>query len=111
MRTTRIRPAVPDRLRAWLATAAVLTASTATVLVQASPAFAVGTTFYASPSGSGTACSSSRPCSVTQAKSKVRATNNSMKGDITVELADGTYRLSAPLTFTSADSGTGGHTV
>ncbi|GAA2947872.1 hypothetical protein GCM10011428_78900 [Streptomyces violaceus] len=42
----------------------------------------------------------SRPCSVTQAKTKVRAINNSMRGDITVELADGTYRLSAPLAFT-----------
>ncbi|MEU1321109.1 DUF1349 domain-containing protein [Streptomyces tibetensis] len=111
MRTTRIRPAVPDRVRSWLATAAVLTASTAAVLTQAGPAFAAGTTLYAAPSGSGTACSASRPCSVTQAKSKVRAINNSMTGNITVELADGTYRLSAPLAFTSADSGTGGHTV
>ena len=41
----------------------------------------------------------------------MRATNNSMTGDITVELADGTYRLSAPLAYTSADSGSGGHTV
>ncbi|MBP5868753.1 hypothetical protein F3K24_15695 [Streptomyces sp. LBUM 1485] len=111
MRTTRIRPAVPNRFRSWLATAAVLTASTAAVVVQAGPAFAAGTTLYASPSGSGTACSVSRPCSLTQAKTKVRALNNSMKRDITVELADGTYRLSAPLAFTSADSGTGGHTV
>ncbi|MBB6421984.1 hypothetical protein HDC93_007618, partial [Streptomyces sp. AK010] len=111
MRTTRIRPTVPGRLRSWLATAAVLTASTAAVLTQAGPAFAAGTTLYAAPNGSGTACSSSRPCSVTQAKAKVRAINNSMTRDITVELADGTYRLSAPLTFTSADSGTGGHTV
>lgn len=108
---TRIRPTVPGRLRSWLATAAVLTASTAAVLTQAGPAFAAGTTLYAAPNGSGTACSTSRPCSVTQAKAKVRATNDSMTGDITVELADGTYRLSAPLAFTSADSGTRGHTV
>lgn len=106
-----MRPAVPHRFRSWLATAAILTASTAAVLTQAGPAFAAGTTLYASPSGSGTACSVKRPCSVTQAKTKVRATNNSMKSDITVELADGTYRLSAPLAFTSADSGTGRHTV
>ncbi|MFJ4817218.1 DUF1349 domain-containing protein [Streptomyces sp. NPDC088801] len=111
MRTTRIRPTVPGRLRSWLATAAVLTASTAAVLTQAGPAFAAGTTLYAAPNGSGTACSSSRPCSLTQAKTKVRAINNSMTRDITVELADGTYRLSAPLAFTSADSGSGGHTV
>ncbi|WP_105967788.1 DUF1349 domain-containing protein [Streptomyces geranii] len=111
MRTTRFRPSVPHRLRSWLATAAVLTASTATVLVQAGPAFAAGTTLYASPSGSGTACSASAPCSITQAKTNVRALNSAMTADITVELADGTYRLSAPLNFTSADSGTGGYTV
>ncbi|MDX2548870.1 DUF1349 domain-containing protein [Streptomyces sp. WI04-05B] len=111
MRTTRIRPAAPGRVRSWLATAAVLTASTAAVLVQAGPAFAAGTTLYASPNGSGTACSVSQPCSVTQAKTNVRAISSSMTADITVELADGTYRLSAPLAFTSADSGTGGYTV
>ncbi|KUN72518.1 hypothetical protein AQJ46_11810 [Streptomyces canus] len=111
MRTTHIRPAGPARLRSWLATAAVLAASTAAVLVQAGPAFAAGTTLYASPSGSGTACSVSQPCSITQAKTNVRAINSSMTADITVELADGTYRLSAPLAFTSADSGTGGYTV
>ncbi|MER5217689.1 DUF1349 domain-containing protein [Streptomyces sp. NPDC002838] len=111
MRTTRIRPAVPDRLRSWLATAAVLTASTAAVLTQAGPAHAAGTTLHAAPNGSGTACSTSQPCSLTQAKAQVRASNGAMTGDITVELADGTYRLSSPLAFTSADSGTGGHTV
>jgi hypothetical protein len=110
VRTTH-RRSVPDRLRSWLATAAVLAASTAAVLVQAGPAFAAGTTLYASPSGSGTTCSASLPCSITQAKTNVRAINSSMTADITVELADGTYRLSAPLTFTSADSGTGGYTV
>jgi regulation of enolase protein 1 (concanavalin A-like superfamily) len=89
----------------------VLTTSTAALLAQAGPAFAAGTTLYAAPSGSGTACSASQPCSITQAKTNVRAINSSMTADITVELADGTYRLSAPLTFTSADSGTGGHTV
>ncbi|NEA68084.1 DUF1349 domain-containing protein [Streptomyces sp. SID12488] len=111
MRTTRIRPSVPRRLRSWLATAAVLAASTATVLVQAGPAFAAGTTLYVSPSGSGTTCSASQPCSITQAKTNVRALNSSMTADITVELADGTYRLTAPLSFTSADSGTGSFTV
>ncbi|MEU0029712.1 right-handed parallel beta-helix repeat-containing protein [Streptomyces sp. NPDC006335] len=111
MRTDRIRPAVPDRFRTWLAATSLIGASAAAVLVPAGSAFAVGTTLHASPSGSGTACSASRPCSLTQAKTTVRAINHSMKADITVELADGVHRLSAPLTFTSADSGTGGHTV
>jgi len=34
-----------------------------------------------------------------------------MTGDIVVQLAGGTYRLSAPLVFNAADSGTNGHTV
>jgi len=34
-----------------------------------------------------------------------------MNADVVVQLADGTYRLSKPLTFTAADSGTGGHQV
>jgi hypothetical protein len=34
-----------------------------------------------------------------------------MQGDIVVNLADGTYRLTAPMVFTAADSGTNGHTI
>lgn len=44
-------------------------------------------------------------------QTSVRAINAAMTGDIVVELADGTYRLSAPLSFTAADSGNDGHTV
>ncbi|MEW2626360.1 ricin-type beta-trefoil lectin domain protein, partial [Streptomyces sp. NPDC048106] len=69
------------------------------------------TTLYASPTGSGTSCSASDPCSLTQAKSSVEAVNGSMTGDIVVQLAGGTYRLSAPLVLGAADSGTNGHTV
>ncbi|GGN39436.1 DUF1349 domain-containing protein [Streptomyces fuscichromogenes] len=111
MRPTRLRPALRDRLRPCLAALALLTASAGAVLAQAMPAFAATTTLYVAPNGTGTACSAGQPCSLTQAKTNVRAINNSMTSDITVELADGTYRLSAPLTFTSADSGTGGYTV
>ena len=34
-----------------------------------------------------------------------------MQADTVVELADGTYRLTAPLVFTAADSGTSGHPI
>lgn len=68
-------------------------------------------TIHASPSGRGTACTSSAPCSITEAKAKVEAIDTAMTGDIVVQLAGGTYRLSAPLTLTGADSGTDGHTV
>jgi hypothetical protein len=72
---------------------------------------ATAATLHVSPNGTGTACSTSQPCSPTQAKTNVRAMNNSMTGDIVVEVADGTYRLTNPLTFTSADSGTSGYSV
>jgi hypothetical protein len=67
--------------------------------------------FYASPTGAGTTCSSSAPCSLTQAQSVVRSAASAMTGDLVVELADGTYRLAAPLVFAAADSGTNGHTI
>ena len=37
-------------------------------------------TLYASPIGSGTACSSSAPCSLTQAQQSVRALDGNMSG-------------------------------
>jgi hypothetical protein len=111
MRPTHSHPAMPDRLRSCLAAATVITAAAFTVLTLADPASAATTTLYVAPNGTGTACSSSQPCSITQAKTNVQAINGSMTSDIAVELANGTYRLTAPLTFTSADSGTGGYTV
>ncbi|HEX4224383.1 MAG TPA: discoidin domain-containing protein [Pseudonocardiaceae bacterium] len=73
---------------------------------------ATTTTFYASPNGSGSTCSANAPCSLTGAQQKVRATTASGT-DITVQLADGTYRLSQTLTFdaTLGDSAASGHTV
>ena len=69
-------------------------------------------TLYASPpSGTGTTCSAAQPCSLTAAQTAVRALNSAMSGDIVVELADGVYRLSAPLRLTAADSGNNGYTV
>ena len=64
---------------------------------------------YASPSGTGTACSSAAPCSLTQAQTNARA-QVSGGTDISVVLADGTYSLSSTLAITSADS-VSGHTV
>ncbi|MEU5598381.1 right-handed parallel beta-helix repeat-containing protein [Streptomyces sp. NPDC020298] len=85
---------------------------TATALGQATPAFAAQTAIlHVSPDGHGTKCSAAHPCSIGQAKAKVRALNSHMRADIVVQLAGGTYRLSAPLTFTRADSGSNGHTI
>ncbi|GAA1029972.1 RICIN domain-containing protein [Virgisporangium ochraceum] len=100
--------AVRRRLLAATATAAV---ATATVLTPAVPASAAVTTLYVAPSGTGTACTSAQPCSLTQAQSSVRSLNDAMSDDIVVELADGTYRLSAPMRLTADDSGSNGRTV
>ncbi|MFI1030023.1 right-handed parallel beta-helix repeat-containing protein [Streptomyces sp. NPDC020951] len=99
-------------IRTSLMAAVALATVTATAPAQATPALAAqATVLHASPGGHGTACSSARPCSIGQAKAKVRALNSHMRTDLVVQLAGGTYRLSAPLTFTRADSGTNGHTV
>ncbi|MEV1067103.1 right-handed parallel beta-helix repeat-containing protein [Streptomyces sp. NPDC050263] len=98
--------------RTSLIAAVALATVTAAVPAQAAPALATqATVLHASPGGHGAACSSAHPCSIGQAKAKVRALSSHMRSDVVVQLAGGTYRLSAPLTFTRADSGTNGHTV
>ncbi|HEU5107942.1 MAG TPA: right-handed parallel beta-helix repeat-containing protein, partial [Micromonosporaceae bacterium] len=97
--------------RSARAVAAVVVLAATAVVVAAPAASAATTTLFAAPSGTGTACSSGQPCSLTQAQSAVRAIAPTMTGDIVVQLAGGTYALSAPLTFTPADSGANGYTV
>jgi hypothetical protein len=98
--------------RTLLTTGATIALTAAvTALVPPPSASAATTTLYASPSGSGTACSSQQPCSLNQAQAAVRALAATMTGDIIVQLAGGTYALSSPLTFTAADSGANGYTV
>ncbi|WP_285622322.1 RICIN domain-containing protein [Actinoallomurus iriomotensis] len=99
------------RAPAALRAAAVGLLAAAALIVPAASASAATTTIYASPSGSGSACSAGQPCSLAGAQAAVRSMNGSMSGDIAVELADGVYRQTSPLRFTAADSGTGGHTV
>ncbi|SCL59575.1 Ricin-type beta-trefoil lectin domain-containing protein [Micromonospora eburnea] len=97
------------QVAARVAAAVMITA--AAVLVAAAPAAAATTTIYAAPSGTGSTCSVSQPCSLTAAQAAVRSRNAAMSGDIVVELADGVYRLAAPLRLTAADSGNNGYTV
>jgi hypothetical protein len=77
----------------------------ATSLAVASPAAASTTTLYASPDGSGEACSSAQPCALPTAKDAVRERVEATGGDITVELADGVYRVSDALEFRAQDGG------
>ncbi|HJP78963.1 MAG TPA: hypothetical protein VJ914_32115, partial [Pseudonocardiaceae bacterium] len=72
---------------------------------------AVQTTLYAAPTGSGTACSSSSPCSLTGARGVVESMDGSTTGDIVVYLMGGTYRLSSTFQLGPQDSGSNGHTV
>jgi hypothetical protein len=81
------------------------------VVASPAPALAAPTTLYASPSGTGTTCSSAQPCSLTGAQAAVRSLNDAMSDAIVVQLADGVYRLSTPLRLTADDSGSNGHTV
>ncbi|SMC93084.1 RICIN domain-containing protein [Lentzea albidocapillata] len=96
-------------VRGWIALAA--TAAVIAALATAPPATAATTTLYASPSGTGAACSATAPCSLPGAQAAVRSRNTSMSGDIVVELAGGTYRLTAPFRLTAADSGSNGYRV
>src|SRR3954469_3656926 len=109
MMVSRLRLAGGAYRRTALTAAATL--AVATLGAPAVSHAAVAATLYVSPSGSGTACTSAAPCSITQAQSSVRTMNTNMSGDIVVQVADGTYRLSAPLVFNTADSGTNGHNV
>jgi hypothetical protein len=98
------------RLMLTGAAAAVVAAAVGAVAF-APAALAATTTLHASPSGTGTACSATQPCSLLSAQAAVRSLNGAMSGDIVVELADGVYRLSAPLRLSAVDSGNNGFNV
>ncbi|MEV4616961.1 hypothetical protein AB0K43_30850 [Kitasatospora sp. NPDC049258] len=69
-------------------------------------------TLYASPSGAGSTCSVSAPCTLAGAQSAVRSQLAAdSTADVTVLLADGTYRLTSTWKFSAADSGSAGHPV
>ncbi|WP_344662118.1 hypothetical protein [Catenulispora subtropica] len=91
--------------------AALLAAATA-VFVPGHASAATSATLYASPTGSGSACTQAAPCSLAGAQSAVRSLSPSTTGaDVTVVVGDGTYRLTATWAFGPTDSGSGGHPV
>ncbi len=100
-------------MRAWRLSI-VLTTAVVVAATLSAPFAANATTeleLYASPSGTGTACSSSAPCSLTTAHGQEQAHTSGMTGDIVVNLAGGTYRLSSTLAFGAGDSATNGYSV
>ncbi|MFE1961321.1 hypothetical protein [Streptomyces sp. NPDC059479] len=83
-----------------------------TAPVVQSAAAAPSVTLYASPSGTGSTCSSSAPCSLSGAQQAVRThLAAETSADVSVLLADGVYRLSNTWSLGPADSGTPGHPV
>lgn len=67
---------------------------------------------WAAPDGHGAACTSRNPCSLATAQAAVRKIEQGRNpAGVTVELRDGTYRLSESWEFGAADSGSAGHPV
>jgi Right handed beta helix region/F5/8 type C domain len=66
---------------------------------------------YAAPNGAGADCTATRPCTLAQARIKVRALNDTMTGHIVVRLKAGTYTLSNTFALNAADSGSNGYYV
>jgi hypothetical protein len=83
-----------SRFTAGIGVAALTAALMVTGASPGSAATAV--TLYASPAGTGTACSQSAPCSLPGAQSAVRSELAATSGaDVTVLLQGGTYRLAS----------------
>lgn len=92
-----------------MVTVAALGAVTSFIAPQSTAQAAPGPKIlHAAPDGSGKSCAATRPCTPRAARDVARTVNGR---DIRVELADGTYELSEPLTLGAADSGRDGHTV
>jgi hypothetical protein len=92
----------------------ILAAGTAAGMAHPADAATGAVTFYVSPTGNDAnpGTSSSAPVQTLQrAQQLVRGVNSAMTADVTVQLATGFYRMTSPLSLTSADSGTNGFNV
>ena len=90
--------------------AAVLGSLIPAAAASAAPAPAVADLYVAASAGAGGTGTAQQPfASIAQAQQV--AHQMSASSDVVVHLAGGTYRLTQPLQFTSADSGQDGHTI
>lgn len=94
--------------RITLALATALLSTAGLGAAHAAPAPAGPKVLHAAPHGTGSACTTSRPCSLDAARDTARTVEGR---EVRVELADGTYALTKPLTLGEADSGREGHPV
>lgn len=69
------------------------------------------TTYYASPTGSGSSCTSTNPCSLATVQTTVETALAATGPTLIVCLADGNYRITSAIALTSADSGQPGRQV
>ncbi len=69
------------------------------------------TRFFASPTGTGSACSRSLPCGLDAIREVIQSLNVGMTGDIVIELGGGTYWLNQPFALDQGDSGSDGYKV
>lgn len=91
--------------------AALLLSGLGTSIAQAAPP-QKDTVYYASPDGRDHGqCQEQHPCSLEHVQGVVRHAAAKGKGDVTVVLADGTYRIDRPLEFRAQDGGRNGYTV
>jgi hypothetical protein len=83
-------------------------------VARAVDAKATGTDIYVSPTGDDTnaGTSASAPLkTLAHARDVARGIDQASSGDIRINLASGTYRLTEPLALSAADSGTNGNTI
>ena len=100
------------RTRSVLAVLAAASTAFAGAALVAAPARAATTvTVAVSPTGNDNNPGTPDQPVATPAKAQQLARAQSADNNVIVQLAGGTYRLTAPLTFTGADSGSNGHQV
>jgi parallel beta helix pectate lyase-like protein/IPT/TIG domain-containing protein len=105
--------------RAGSPTSLVIALSALLLVATIAPSMAAGTgqpspaphVLFASPNGTGTACSEGAPCSLTGAQQAAEALVPTMESDIDVQLEGGVYTLTAPLTLGPRDGGIHGFHV
>ncbi|MFC8797214.1 right-handed parallel beta-helix repeat-containing protein [Promicromonospora sp. NPDC057138] len=91
--------------------AALLLSGLGASIAQAAPP-EKDTVYYASPDGRDDGqCQEQHPCSLEHVQGVVRHAAAKGKDDVTVVLADGTYRIDRPLEFRAQDGGRDGRTV
>jgi len=101
-----------SRTKLVLAVLAAASTAFAGAAFVAAPARAASTvTIAVSPTGNDSNPGTPDQPVATPAMAQQLARAKSADNDVVVQLAGGTYRLTAPLTFTSADSGSNGHQV